>query len=38
MKITSMAAFNGRDIPERDRNFTAVGNAKAAIAKRAKTQ
>ena len=32
MKITSMAAFNGRDIPERDRNFTAVANAKAAIA------
>ena len=36
MKITSMAAFNGRDIPERDRNFTAVGNAKAAIAKKGK--
>ena len=31
-----MAAFNGRDIPERDRNFTAVGNAKAAIAKKGK--
>ena len=36
MKITSMAAFNGRDIPERDRNFTAVANAKAAIAAKGK--
>lgn len=31
--ITSMAAFNGREIPEGDRNFTAVSKAKAAIAK-----
>lgn len=36
MKITSMAAINGRDIPERDRNFTAVANAKAAIAVKGK--
>lgn len=34
MRITSMAAFNGRDIPERDRNFTAVAKAKAAIAEK----
>ena len=36
MRITSMAAFNGRDIPEGDRNFTAVSNAKAAIAAKGK--
>ncbi len=36
MRITSMAAFNGREIPERDRNFTAVSNAKAAIAAKGK--
>ncbi len=34
MRITSMAAFNGREIPEGDRNFTAVANAKAAIAEK----
>ena len=34
--ITSMAAFNGRDIPAGDRNFTAVANAKAAIAAKGK--
>lgn len=34
--ITSMATFNGRDIPEEDRNFAAVGRAKAAIAKKGK--
>ena len=34
--ITSMAAFNGREIPEGDRNFIAVGKAKAAIAKKGK--
>ena len=32
--ITSMAAFNGRDIPEGDRNFTAVARAKATIAEK----
>ena len=32
--ITSMAAFNGRDIPDGDRNFTAVARAKAAIAEK----
>ena len=36
MGIRSMAAVNGRDIPERDRNFTAVANAKAAIAEKGK--
>ena len=35
--ITSMAAINGREIPAGDRNFTAVGNAKAAIAKKGKS-
>lgn len=34
--ITSMAAFNGREIPEGDRNFTAVSKAKAAIAAKGK--
>lgn len=34
--ITSMATFNGRDIPEEDRNFAASGRAKAAIAVKGK--
>ncbi len=36
MNIKSMAAFNGRDIPAGDRNFTAVARAKAAIAEKGK--
>ena len=32
--ITSMAAFNGREIPAEDRNFAATGRAKAAIAEK----
>ena len=36
MGITSMAAFNGREIPAEDRNFAATGRAKAAIAKKGK--
>jgi len=36
MGMTSMAALNGREIPAGDRNFTAVGNAKAAIAEKGK--
>lgn len=36
MSIKSMAAFNGREIPAGDRNFTAVGRAKAAIAAKGK--
>lgn len=34
--ITSMAAYNGREIPEGDRNFTAVARAKKAIAEKGK--
>jgi aspartate/tyrosine/aromatic aminotransferase len=34
--ITSMAAFNGRDIPAEDKNFAATGRAKAAIAAKGK--
>ena len=34
MAITSMAAYNGRDIPAQDKNFAASGRAKAAIAAR----
>ena len=36
MSIKSMVTFNGREIPEGDRNFTAVARAKAAIAEKGK--
>lgn len=36
MAITSMAAYNGRDIPKEDKVFAASGRAKAMIAERGK--
>ncbi len=36
MGITSLATYNGREVPEYDRNFAATGRANAAIAAKGK--